>query len=69
LRQSVERALETGCSDTAAVRYFLHEQALVRSAAEAVDIGDLNRYDRPAPSLTGYDLLLSQSAWTGEVRP
>jgi transposase len=68
LRQAVERALETGYSDMAAVRYFLHEHALVRPVAEAVDIGDLHRYDRPAPSLTGYDLLLSQSAWTAEVR-
>ena len=69
LRQAVERALETGCSDLAAVRYFLHEQTLVRPAAEAVDIGELHRYDRPAPSLTGYDLLLSQNTWADEVRP
>ena len=68
LRQAMERALETGCSDTAAVRYFLHEQALARPAAEAVDIGDLNRYDRPAPRLKVYDLLLSQGAWASEVR-
>jgi len=69
LRQAVERALETGCSDMAAVRYFLHEQALVRPAAEAVDIGDVHGFDRPAPSLSGYDVLLSQPAWTAEVRP
>jgi hypothetical protein len=69
LQQAVERALETGSSDTAAVRYFLHEQELARPAAEAVDIGDLHRYDRPAPSLNGYDMLLSQRAWPLEVRP
>lgn len=69
LRQAVEQALETGCSDTAAVRYFLYEQELARPAAEAVDIGDLKRYDRPAPSLNGYDLLLSQRAWPLAVRP
>jgi transposase len=68
LRQAVEQALEAGCSDTAAVRYFLHEHGLTRPPAEAVDVGDLSRYDRPAPSLNSYDLLLLQRASITEAR-
>ena len=58
VRQAVEVALQFGCSDVAAVRYQLsvggrEEQRIVAPA----QIGALNRYDRPQPSLEDYDLL------------
>jgi hypothetical protein len=60
VRQAVEEALELGCSDVGAVRYLLsiggQEQ---QPAAAPVQIGALNRYDRPQPSLEDYDQLRS----------
>ena len=64
----IEKALTLGCADTSAVRYLLHEDGLVRSPAEAVDLGDLRRYDRPLPTLGAYDLLLQRAPIT-EVAP
>jgi hypothetical protein len=58
VRQAVEEALELGCSDVGAVRYLLSVsgQAQEPMAAPA-QIGALNRYDRPQPSLEDYDQL------------
>jgi hypothetical protein len=60
LRHAVETALELGCWDAEAVRYLLTSEQLVRPAAEAADIGVLACYDRPMPSVSGYDQLLGQ---------
>ena len=60
LRQAVERALELGCSDAAAIRYLLTSAQLSRPAPEVAEVGALARYDRPLPSLNGYDQLLGQ---------
>ena len=58
VRQAVEEALELGCSDVGAVRYLLSVsgQQQQRPVVPA-DIGALNRYDRPQPSLEDYDRL------------
>ena len=52
VRQALEAALEMGCANLGAIRYFLRvdhrEQA---SAACPAAIGALSRYDRPQPSL------------------
>ena len=68
LQRAIEKALTLGCADTSAVRYLLHEDGLVRSPTEAVDLGDLRRYDRPLPTLGAYDLLLQRAPIT-EVAP
>ena len=36
--------------------------------APVIPIGALARYDRPAPSLTGYDDLLDRPTWPGARR-
>jgi hypothetical protein len=56
----VERALELGCSDAEAVRYLLTSAQLTRPAPEPAEVGALARYDRPMPSLSGYDRLLGK---------
>jgi transposase len=58
LQRAVDKALAMGCSDISAVRYLMHDDELVRPPSEAVEVGDLCRYDRPAPTLAAYDLLL-----------
>ncbi len=60
LRQAVEKALAVGCSDVAAVRYLLGAEAVEkRPLVEVVDIGALQQYERPLPSLAEYDQLLT----------
>jgi hypothetical protein len=59
LDQVLEIALELGCSDVDAIRYLLTEGALQRRPAEPVDAPLLARYERPLPTLTEYDQLLS----------
>jgi hypothetical protein len=58
VRQAVEEVLQLGCSDVAAVRYQLSANGWEpqREVAPA-QVGALNRYDRPQPSLGDYDRL------------
>jgi len=58
LRQAIETALETGCTDAAAVQHPLQARDLNRPACEAMDIGSLERYQRPMPVMNEYDQLL-----------
>lgn len=58
LRQAIETALETGCTDTAAVQHLLQTTDLNRPICEAMDIGSLERYQRPLPVMNEYDQLL-----------
>ena len=59
LRAVVEQALEMGVSDVAAIRYLLEFERLERRApAEALEVGWLERYERPQPTLHEYDSLL-----------
>jgi hypothetical protein len=64
LEQMIERALALGCADVEAIRYLLLESRLQRKPPEQVDTAALAGYDRPLPTLTEYDRLLS----TPEVR-
>jgi len=58
VRQAVEEALELGCSDVGAVRYLLSVSSQApQPVAAPAQIGALNRYDRPQPSLEDYDQL------------
>lgn len=63
LQQAVERCLSLDCCDVAAVRHFLHAETWRRPACEPIDIGPLNRYERPLPVMNSYDELLA-----GEMR-
>lgn len=60
LRQAVGTALGLGCGDAEAVRYLLTSEELVRPAAETAEVGELARYDRPMPSVSGYDQRLGR---------
>jgi hypothetical protein len=59
LQQAVERCLSLDCCDVAAVQHFLHAETWRRPACEPIDIGALNRYERPLPVLNRYDELLA----------
>jgi transposase len=58
LRQAIEKALATGCADPAAVRHLLHAGELNHAVCEAIDVGLLERYERPLPMMNEYDQLL-----------
>jgi transposase len=58
LRAAIETALATGCTDAAAVQHLFHSRELSRAPCEAIDIGLLERYQRPLPVMNEYDQLL-----------
>jgi hypothetical protein len=59
LRTAIEKTVAIGCMDVSAVVLLLNGcGSEVRRAAEPVDIGDLQRFDRPQPTLADYDKLL-----------
>jgi len=58
LRQAIERALELGCSDKAAVQYLLTEEKLEKKKPEVIEVGALFVYERPQPTMAAYDQLL-----------
>jgi transposase len=59
LLQAVDQALALGCTDAAAVRHLLHAADLTHAPGTVLDLGGLERYQRPLPVMTEYDLLLS----------
>ncbi len=58
LCEAIETALATGCTGSAAVQHLLHANTLNRPVCEAIDIGSLERYQRPLPVMNEYDQLL-----------
>jgi transposase len=58
LREAIETALATGCKDAAAVQHLFYARDLNRVPCEAIDIGSLERYQRPLPMVNEYDQLL-----------
>jgi hypothetical protein len=58
LKEAIETALATGCKDAAAVQHLFHARDLNRVPCEAIDIGSLERYQRPLPVVNEYDQLL-----------
>jgi hypothetical protein len=63
LRRAIEQALSLGGSDVAVIRYLLAgEQMEQRVPAAALEVGWLERYERPLPNLQNYDRLLAGSA-------
>ena len=61
LRQAIERALELGCSDKAAVEYLLTEERAEKQKPEAIELGALLAYERPQPTMAAYDRLLQNT--------
>jgi hypothetical protein len=60
-RVAIEQSLSMGCHDGAAIRHLLAAEQMNRPVIAAIEIGDLARYERPLPVMTGYDQLLSNS--------
>jgi transposase len=58
LREAIETALATGCTDAAAVEHLFHARDLSRVPCDSIDIGSLERYQRPLPVMNEYDQLL-----------
>jgi transposase len=62
LQQAIESALANRCYDGAAVQHLLNAEHLRHAACEAIDVGALDRYTRPLPTLHQYDRLLNTGA-------
>ena len=59
LEEAVGQALEFGCFDVGAIRLLVRGCASAGpKASELVEIGALNRYNRPQPRINEYDQLL-----------
>jgi len=58
LEEEVAAAVATGCWDVAAVRYLLGRERLEDRVSEAIEVGLLERYERPLPVVEDYDQLL-----------
>jgi len=59
MRRAIEQALSVGGSDVAVIRYLLErEWTGQRAPAAALEVGWLDRYERPLPNLQDYDRLL-----------
>jgi len=59
LTAAIEKALDLGCADVAAIRHLMMSDQLSHTVGEAVDIGSLSAYERPLPSMIEYDQLFS----------
>lgn len=59
LREAIETALATGCTDAAAVQHLVQAQNLNHAICEGMDIGSLERYQRPLPVMDEYDQFLA----------
>lgn len=62
LREAVESALSSGSHDVSAIRYLLHASELAAVEVTAIEVGLLNRYERPLPVMNDYDQLLGMGA-------
>jgi len=62
LKQAVQQALDIGCTDAAAVRHLLVFGELAHAPVERLVVGGLERYERPLPVMSDYDLLLDEVA-------
>ena len=59
LATSVAQALVLGCTDEAAIRHLLMSDGLQHAAVTTVEIGVLAAYERPLPTMTEYNQLLT----------
>jgi hypothetical protein len=61
LTRAAEEALSLGCTDPSAVQCLLLQSAATSAPVtlSAEELGDLSRYDRALPEMSGYDQLLT----------
>jgi transposase len=59
LKEAIETALQSGCSDVEAVRHLMRARELVHRPVEMIELGALSRYEQPLPVLSAYDELLN----------
>jgi transposase len=57
--RAIDTALQTGCTDIAAVQHLVQTDHLTRPVCDGIEIGSLDRYHRPAPVMNQYDQLLA----------
>jgi transposase len=62
LKHAVDQALELGCTDAAAVRHLLVYGELAHAPVAHFALDGLERYERPLPVMSDYDLLLGELA-------
>jgi transposase len=68
VRKALEEALEMGTSSLSAIRYLLNVDCRQTSSdVAAVEVGELSRYDRPQPSMEGYEQLRPNWAETSQT--
>jgi transposase len=60
VRAAVDEALTLGCADAAAVRHLVEAADLTHARNTLIELGELSRFERPAPVMTDYDGLLGQ---------
>jgi hypothetical protein len=60
VRAAVEEAITLGCADAAAVRHLVEAVDLTHVRDALSELGELSRFERPAPVMTDYDGLLGQ---------
>jgi hypothetical protein len=60
VRAAVEEAITLGCADAAAVRHLVEAVDLTHARDALIELGELSRFERPAPVMTDYDGLLGQ---------
>lgn len=59
LQESVESAQATGSHDVSAIRYLITAKRAGGLEAAAIDVGPLQQYERPLPTMSDYDQLLT----------
>jgi len=62
LQQAIESALANHCYDAAAVQHLLNAEELRHKSCEPMDVGGLEHYARPLPTMQEYDQLLGMGA-------
>jgi hypothetical protein len=62
LREAVESALESGSHDVSAIRYLLTAAQRRSTEPPVIEVGLLDRYERPLPVMNDYDQLLGMGA-------
>jgi len=62
LQEAIESALANHCYDAAAVQHLLSAEELRHKSCEPMDVGGLEHYVRPLPTMQEYDQLLGMGA-------
>jgi hypothetical protein len=60
VRTAVDEAITLGCADAAAIRHLVEAADLTHAREALIELGELSRFERPAPVMTDYDGLLGQ---------